>query len=431
MRTSSVLLALAALLSSCKSSDPTPKDLRDRIDTISVRVEQLRGEKFRHPVQGRYLERSDLLRIYDSVSFEEPDPADSAWDRMLWSLGFVDSLGALDNAADSVDQSSIQAFYSRGVLWVVEDTRDSGELDVTIAHELTHALQDQRWDMVKLYREHRGLDSRLSLQYLLEGEARLVETLYAHNLSDSVKALALFPQLSLEQFRDSLRAGEGLDPEMVTLPTYHPYEQGARALAWRWAHGGWKAVDEWFRRIPPTSCFLHPERECPSTTALEIDTPPSVREGWQVLREGSVGEHYLDILFSLWKHSDDWIPPGSLKAGALLDQPWRDPGPDTLVDGWRADKFRIWRDDTGNLAMVWKTAWRDSVSAQRFLQGYRRLMVKKLRDDRPIQTAPEMDLFYDDESGVWDRVERFGAQVWIAEGMRTKVPFAFPRPASR
>lgn len=431
MRTSFVLLALLALLCSCESSDPTPTDLRDRIDSISVRVEQLRGQRFVQPVQGRYLARADLLRIYDSVSFEEPDPADSAWDRMLWSIGFVDSLGVLDEAADSVDQSSIQAFYSRGVLWVVEDTRDSGELDVTIAHELVHALQDQRWDLAKLYRQRRGMDARLSLQYLLEGEARLVETLYAQNLSDSLRALALFPHWTLEKFRDSLRAGDGLDPEMVVLPTYHPYEQGARALAWRWAHGGWNAVDAWFRDVPPTSCFLHPERECLPPPPLEIDTPPPVRDGWTLLRQITVGEHYLNILFSLWSQSDQWIPPGSLKGAAILAQPWSDPGPDGTVEGWRGDNFRLWRDDEGNLALFWKTAWRDSVAAERFFQAYRRLMVKKMRDDVPIQSAPGMDLFYDHPAEVWDRVERFGAEVWIAEGMRSKAPFAFRGAARR
>ena len=427
MRTFFVFSALAALLLSCRSSDPTPPDLRVRIDSILVRIEDLRSERFRHPVQGRYLARSDLLRIYDSVSFEEPDPADSAWDRMLWCLGFVDSLGALDDVADSVDESSIQAFYSRGVLWVVDDTRDSGKLDLTIAHELVHALQDQRWDMARLYREHRGLDERLSLQYLLEGEARLVETLYAQQIRDPASALARLPQLPLGDFRDSLRAGEGLDPEMVTLPTYHPYEQGARALAWRWANGGWKAVDDWFRQIPPTSCFLHPEEACAPSPSPKIPTWPAVAQGWQLLREGTVGEHYLNILFSLWDQSDTWIPPGSLKAGALLDEPWIDPGPDALVDGWRADRFRIWRDDTGNLALVWKTAWRDTVSADRFFQAYQRLMVKKLRDDRVVEIGPAKALFRDGQAGVWDRLERFGTEVWIGEGLRGSAAFAFPR----
>jgi len=437
MRSFSVILILAALLAACRPSESTPDDLRVRIDSIAKRVEILRREKFREPVQGRYLERGDLLRIYDSVSFEEPDPADSSWDRMLWSLGFVDSLGALDNAADSVDQASILAFYSRGVLWVVEDVRDSArndtganELDVTIAHELVHALQDQRWDLAKLYREHRGLDGRLSLQYLLEGEARLVETLYSQRLTDSVKALALFPQLPLEHFRDSLRQGDGLDPEMITLPTFHPYEQGARALAWRWAHGGWPAVDAWFREVPPSACYLHPDDSCQVASGLDPSAMVAMPTGWKPLHEGAVGEHYLDILFSLWRASDEWIPPGSLKAGHLLNEPWRDPGPDGAVEGWRGDRFKIWRDEAGSLALAWRTGWRDTVAAERFLQSYQRLLVKKMREDQVVQRRPGLALFHDDESDVWDRIERFGSEVWIAEGMTSPGPFQFLSPYS-
>lgn len=434
MRPFFVFIILAAALVACRTSDPTPADLRVRIDSISQRVEKLRGEGFREPVQGRYLKRGDLLRIYDSVSFEESDPADSAWDRMLWSLGFIDSLGALDSASDSVDQASILAFYSRGVLWVVDDVRDSGlagELDVTIAHELVHALQDQRWDLARLYREHRGLDGRLSLQYLLEGEARLIETLYSRQLTDSVKALALFPQLPMERFRDSLRVGEGLDPELVTLPTFHPYEQGARALAYRWAHGGWGAVDDWFRSIPPTSCFLHPESPCPGRLALEVEGMVEMPRGWRLLREGTVGEHYLDILFSLWRGSDQWIPVGSLRAGSLLHESWPDPGPDGAVDGWQADKFRLWRDDQGNLALAWKTSWKDSTAAERFLQAYQRVLVKKLRDDRIVERKGGLGLFRDPDAGVWDRVERFGSEVWIAEGMVSQKPFQFVPSGSK
>jgi hypothetical protein len=434
LRSISVILAALFSLGACTPSDPTPRDLRTRIDSISSRVEQIRGEKFRNPVQGRYIHRADLLRIYDSVSFEEPDPADSAWDRMLWTLGFVDSLGALDGAADSVDQVSIQAFYSRGVLWVMDEVRDSGtELDITIAHELTHALQDQRWDLARMYREHRGLDGRLSLQYLLEGEARLVETMYSHHLTDSMKVLALFPQLPLEAFRDSLRHSDGLDPEMVTLPTYHPYEQGARALAVRRSKGGWPLVDEAFRDLPPTTCFLHPDDSCPSKEDYDPAALAVSPKGWRLLREGRVGEHYMDILFSLWRESAKDIPAGSIKAGAVLREPWKDPGPDLAVDGWRGDRFQVLRDDTGNLALAWRTGWRDSASAERFLQSYLHLLVYKQRDDAVVRRERGLALFHDAEAGVWDRVERFGSEVWIAEGVASKEPFAFPgsRPTSK
>lgn len=433
LRSILVLIPALAALCACDPSDPTPPDLRVRIDSISRRVEELRGERFRTPVQGRYLHRADLLRIYDSVSFEEPDPADSAWDRMLWTLGFVDSLGALDGAADSVDQASIQAFYSRGVLWVLDEVRDSGDLDITIAHELVHALQDQRWDMAKLYREHRGLDARLSLQYLLEGEARLVETMYARHLVDSLRVLPLFPQLSLEAFRDTLEQSGGLDPEMVTLPTYHPYEQGARALALRRARGGWAAVDEWFRSPPPTSCFLHPENRCRSDSGLDVGVLAAAPKGWRLLREGEVGEHYMDILFSLWRGSDRWIPKNEVKGRSILKERWKDPGPDSSVAGWSGDRFQVMRDDSGNLALAWRTSWNDSVSANRFLESYLRLLVHKQRDDRVVRRERDLALFHDREAGVWDRVERFGSEVWIAEGIVSTEPFSFPgsRPATR
>jgi hypothetical protein len=438
MRSFFVILLVAVFFAACRPSNSTPDDLRVRIDSIARRVEVLRQAKFERPVEGRYLARQDLLRIYDSVSFEEPDPADSSWDRMLWSLGFVDTMGALDNAADSVDQSSILAFYSRGVLWVVDDLSDSAigdsgvsELDVTIAHELVHALQDQRWDLAKLYREHRGMDGRLSLQYLLEGEARLVETLYSRKLADSIKALSLFPQLPLEHFRDSLRHGEGLDPEMITLPTFHPYEQGARAIAWRWAHGGWAAVDEWFRTVPPTTCYLHPDDSCQIHGVLRASGMVAMPQGWKPLHVGTVGEHYMNILFSLWRASDEWIPAGALKSGHILHEPWRDPGPDGAVEGWRSDHFEVWRDDTGNLALAWRTSWRDTVAAERFLQAYQRLLVKKMRDDRVVRRKNGLALFHDQESKVWDRIERFGNEVWIAEGMVSREPFRFQPLSSR
>jgi len=434
MRSISVFLAALFTLAGCDPADPTPRDLRVRIDSISRRVEDIRGEKFRNPVQGRYLRKADLLRIYDSVSFEEPDPADSAWDRMLWTLGFVDSLGALDGAADSVDQASIQAFYSRGVLWVLDEVRDSGtELDVTIAHELTHALQDQRWDLAKMYREHRGLDGRLSLQYLLEGEARLVETMYSRHLTDSVKVLALFPQLPLEAFRDTLRLNDGLEPEMVTLPTYHPYEQGARALALRRSQGGWARVDDWFRSLPSTSCFLHPSLPCPTRADLDPAALAAVPKGWRLLREGEVGEHYLDILFSLWRQSAREIPSKTVKSSAILGEPWKNPGPDRSVEGWSGDRFQVLRDDSGNLALAWRTRWSDTASADRFLQSYLHLLVYKQRDDQVVRREPGLALFHDAQAGVWDRVEQFGSEVWIAEGISSREPFAFPgsRPATK
>lgn len=420
-----LLLLLSACFAACRPSAPPPAPLKARIDSISRRVESIRGERFLKPVDGRVIKRADLLRIYDSVSMDEPDPADSAWDRMIWTLGFIDSLGALDGVADSVDQASIEAFYSKGVLWVVDEMLDSNQLDVTIAHELAHALQDQRWNLAQLYRTHRGLDQRLSLQYLLEGEARLVETLYAHPEHAPNRILELLPQLTLEAFRDTLRNSMGLDPEFVTLPTYHTYEQGARALAVRRASRGWKGVDEWFAEPPPSSCFLWPTDSC--RRPIDPDPTPlfSAGKGWWLLREGRVGEHYLDILLSVWRDSNKWIPPGEIKSAAILKEHPTEPDPDRVASGWNGDRFQVWRDRDGNLGLAWRTAWKDSVSAQAFLDAYLRILVRKQRDDSIWSRGRTFALLHDAQAGVWDRVERFGSEVWITEGAPGSKPFRF------
>jgi hypothetical protein len=93
----------------------------------------------------------------------------------------------------------------------------------------------------------------------------------------------------------------------------------------------------------------------------------------------------------------------------------------------------VLRDDSGNLALAWRTAWRDSVAANRFLESYLRLLVHKQRDDKVVRREQGLALFHDREAGVWDRVERFGSEVWIAEGIVSASPFSFPgsRPAAR
>jgi hypothetical protein len=134
----------------------------------------------------------------------------------------------------------------------------------------------------------------------------------------------------------------------------------------------------------------------------------------------------MDILFSLWRDAEKWIPPRELRSRSILRERWKDPGPDGMVAGWNGDRFQVLRDATGNLALAWRTGWKDSTSAERFLQGYERLLVRKQRDDQVVRREPGLALFHDKTAGVWDRIERFGSEVWIAEGIAGDKPFAFP-----
>lgn len=417
---------LALLLPSCSDrSDRTPPDLRERIDALQSVVERLRGESFRHPVEGRYVPRERLLEVYDSAAWEDGDPADTAWLPLLWAFGFIDSIDQDPGIADSVDRASIGAFYAKGTLWVVEDIRDStDELDVTVVHELVHALQDQRWDLGALTARAQGIDARLALQYLIEGEARFVETMYLEERRDSL--LARLPDLPLDAFRDSLRAGDGLDPELVTIPVFHPYDQGAHVLSRLWASGGWEAVDRWWRDPPSsTACFLEPAVPCSKPSPLPLAPLASFPGQWRRIHRGRLGAVHANILFSVWNGSEAWLPAEALRSGNLLLE-GQDPSPDQVTAGLVSDSFALWEGDSLALALTWRTRWRDDSAAAHFLEAWSRLLVRKQREDEVVaRSRGNLTLAHDRGAGVWDRVERFGSEVWIVEGMPGSVPVVF------
>lgn len=418
-----------AVLAACDARrDPTPPDLRARIDSLQGVVERIRGARFLRPVQGRLVSRDRLLQVYDSTAFEQGDPADSAWTDLLGAFGFIDSVDQDPGAADSVDVRSIDAFYARGVLWVVDDVpREDGELDEVVVHELVHALQDQRWDIESKVVESPGLDERLALQYLMEGEARLVETMYRVPDRDTLRHR--LPFLPLEAFRDSLASDGGLDPELVTLPVFHPYGQGAHVLLGRWLGNGWTAVDAWWRDPPRTTrCFLRPDLPCRIPSALPL--APLVDPGgpWRRIHRGTLGMVHANILFSIWNGSSQWLPAESLRSGHLLRE-GRDLSPDSVTQALVSDSFALWEGDSGSLVLAWRTRWETASAASRFLESWARLLVRKQRTDVLVRREPgRLVLAHDPGYGVWDRGERFDDEVWIVEGVPGAAPADFAAP---
>ena len=62
---------------------------------------------------------------------------------------------------------------------------DTPNAKVTVAHELTHALQDQHFDLTKLEKEAAKTHSSDALRSLVEGDAVRVQKLYLKTLPDA------------------------------------------------------------------------------------------------------------------------------------------------------------------------------------------------------------------------------------------------------
>jgi hypothetical protein len=125
-----------------------------------------------------------------------------------------------------------------------------------MAHELTHALQDQHFNLQRFEKwPHGDSDAELAVHALIEGDATLAMTLYmAKNpLAALAFSRSLTTGVATEQFNQAPRA--------MRESLIFPYMQGMEWTTQLFRRGGWTMVSNAFTKLPlSTEQILHPEK---------------------------------------------------------------------------------------------------------------------------------------------------------------------------
>ena len=154
--------------------------------------------------------------------------------------------------------------------------------EITLAHELTHALEDQRF---KLDLESSSSDDAgLANLALVEGSATEVMFTYAERYFS--------PEQSLGGLLSSLGQDTGDLPPFVEAQLVFPYAQGQQFIQASTPRGGWAWSTAAYRFRPPASTRAdHAPRQVPAGRAAR---PVSARRepgaGWRARRGGTWGE---------------------------------------------------------------------------------------------------------------------------------------------
>ena len=187
-RTTAVFVALVTAVVSVAATTERPARATTwdpRIAPIAREVEHLRHLRFLHPIPARFL--SDRAFRKEVTSDDHVGAAakarahrrDAVSEAELRSLGLVDGTFDLRATVDDVQGSDVLAFYdSDRKRIVVRGKHLDAEHRVTLAHELTHGLQDQHYDLTKLQdaADTGGADDALTA--LIEGDATRIEDAY-------------------------------------------------------------------------------------------------------------------------------------------------------------------------------------------------------------------------------------------------------------
>ncbi len=138
-----------------------------------------------------------------------------------------------------------------------------------MAHELTHALQDQHFNLRRFEKwPHGDSDAELAAHALIEGDATLAMTIYM--AKNPLVALAFSRSLttgvSTEQFN--------LAPRAMRESLIFPYMNGLEWATQVYKRGGWAAVSNAYTHLPlSTEHILHAEKYFNYERPVKVTVP--------------------------------------------------------------------------------------------------------------------------------------------------------------
>ncbi len=254
--------AVGAGVGISRSQTSYPSHWDPRIAPIASEVEGLRGLKYKHAVPVRFLSEREFKKLVavDSSSIDAAGKREiERLTGVLRAVGLLKGDVDLRKAFDTASQGGTLAFYSPAdEEIVVRGTKLDVSHRVTLAHELTHVLQDQHFDLEKI--GERAAESEAgsadALDGLEEGDAVRIEDEYVAKLSKSDQDAYDAEQVSLRsQAEDDLATV----PEVLQLLIGAPYAYGPVTVRVLDAVGGNDAVNRAFTSAAPsTRIYIEP-----------------------------------------------------------------------------------------------------------------------------------------------------------------------------
>lgn len=380
---SAMAIAAAGTLAVC-GEPPSPEAPRPAADsgritsqmatdlTASIlrEVEALRGLSFKKPVPVKVIDdeeaREHMLARLKLFGMEDQM---KLTDEAFTLLGLLPGKsGTLETVLD-VMREQAGGFYDpvEEVFYLLEDLPVALAPMIT-AHELTHALEDQHFDLdARLAASIDDADRLFALAAVHEGSAMVVMSLFTAGQSAAALVDATQASLQAEAQEAQQRALEGLPPVLLRQ-LLGPYVLGAGFLARGDLPGTIGAgppiadLDRAYAAGPQSSeQILHPEKYW---DANRRDDPRDVRihgvgdvlgPRWERTAEGVLGELVLGVLVGAGTPATD--------ASLLTGPPaaWTNPA----ASGWGGDRWELWKRAGASVAVA-VVEWDSAADAEEF-----------------------------------------------------------------
>lgn len=348
-----VILSLLLLGSPALAAQETDDSIEDITDEVSA----TRGLEATDPIIVTPKSRAELAESLELDLLEDyPEDEQYGDERELIAFGLMEPGIDLGDLSLELYSEQIAGYYDpeTGEMVVIQDAVDgsafSPSQQVTYAHEIVHALQDQNFDLDGgvLDREPLTDDQSLAITALIEGDASFSEVQY---LLERPTLLEEF----LTEIENQEFDSEVLDsaPPILRATLLFPYDAGYTFVEAIYNEGGWETVNAAFADPPQsTEQILHPEKYLAGEEPIAVDVPDftSALDGdWQVFDTNTMGEYQIRIIMQQTSMPEEQAV--------------------SVGEGWGGDTYIVAGTDTQD-AVHWASVWETSEDAQEFAQGF-------------------------------------------------------------
>jgi hypothetical protein len=270
-----------------------------------------------------------------------------------------------------------------------------------MAHELTHALQDQHFNLRRFDKWPKGdSDAELAVHALIEGDASLAMGVYVSRSPLRIVAL-------MKSMGENKSSTEEIDraPRAVRESLLFPYDQGMQWVTQLYRRDGWPLVSKAFTNLPQsTEQILHADKYFAREAPIKLSLPniaSALGNGWKQIDVDVNGEWGYYLILNEYLKSD----VDAKRAAA----------------GWGGDISGLYEGrKPGEVVIAQLSAWDTEPDAVEFFNAYAKRTEGRYKSASilPVKAgggATEEKDWRTNEGNVF--MQRRGSRVLILEGV--------------
>ena len=330
-----------------------PKDLDQRLDAITYKTSVVRDLPTTELVPHELIDQAEFRRKYQADL--EEDAEELALETRLYKrLGILGRDDDLAKLLTDVFSDIVLGFYDTddNKMYIISDKETFSLNDrLTVAHEVTHALQQYEYDIGGLLDDLEDYDDRrLAMRALIEGDALISELLYM---------LIHFDEDQQAEVQAN-RGGQDLTafnaaPVFIQNTITFPYTDGYQFAVYLYLkNNSFSSINAAYDALPAsTEQIIHPEKYDAAEEPIEVsisDPTEILGEGWSALDRNVMGELFLRSYF------ESYLDAETAAAAAA---------------GWGGDEYLLLETPSGEDALVIVSMWDTEEDATEFADAFR------------------------------------------------------------